>query len=136
MRAAMTSKADKLLQTTLQEPVCLIVISQGFPIPSDDGWMRTVAAGASPFHTILSVHVDGHIGFMENESFSYEAVGQLVTCPVCRDGVEHEHKPVLAMIRHQFNDTGTWVIRATTNEETHLRNNRMTWGTPWHQAKL
>ena len=136
MQAAITSKADKLRQTTLKEPVCLIVISQGFPIPSDDGWIRTIAAHASPFDTVLSVHIDGHIGFMENDSFSYEAVGQLVTCPLCRDDVTHEHRPVLAMIRHQFNDTGTWVIHATTNEETHLRNKQTTRGTLWHQAKL
>ena len=136
MQDAIRSKADKLRQNPLKEPVCLIVISQGFPIPNDDGWIAAALAEASLFDTVLSVHVDGHVGFMENESFSYEAVGQLVKCPLCPMGIEHEHKPVFTMIRHQFNEAGTWVIYATTNEETHLRNKHATRGEPWYQSKL
>ena len=136
VQAAISSKADKLLQNSFEEPVCLIVISQGFPIPTEVGWTRNVVAEASPFGAVLVVHVDGHIGFMENDSFSYEAVGQFITCPHCREDGAHNHTPVLSIIRHQFNDTGTWAIHATTNEEAHLRNKHITWGTPWHQAKL
>ena len=136
MQDAIRSKADKLRQSPLEEPVCLIVVSQGFPIPDDDGWIAAVLAEASLFDTVLSVHVDGYIGFMENDFFSYQGVGQFLKCPLCPEDVEHEHKPVFTMIRHQFNEAGTWVIHATTNEKTHRRNKHATWGTAWHQVKL
>ncbi len=107
MRDAIRSKADKLRQIPLEEPVCLIVISQGFPIPDDGRWIAAALAEASLFDTVLVVHVDGHIGFMENDSFSYQAVGQFVKCPLCPEDMEHEHKPVFTMVRHQFNEAGT-----------------------------
>ena len=136
MRDAVSSKAKKLRQNPPAEQVCLVVMAQGFPMPSDKKWVDSVLEEAALFDMVLSVHVDGHIGFIENESFSYESVGQLLKCPLCREEKDHRHKPVFAMIRHQFNEAGTWAIHATTNEQAHMRDKHATWGTIWHEAKM
>ena len=101
-------------------------------MPENEEYVSPTLEAASHFDMVLSVHVDGHIGFMENESFSYESVGKLLKCPLCNQGEEHPHAPVFAMIRHQFNDEGTWAIHGTTNEEAHMRAKQVVRSTPWH----
>ena len=134
-RDVVRAKAAKFRNTGLSDPVCLIIITQGFPLSSSVNYLEATMEEASHFDMVLSVHIDGHIGFMENESFSYESVATLLKCPLCNRRRKHRHTSVFTMIRHQFNDAGTWAIHGTTNRKAHLRVRQATWGTPWHHVE-
>ena len=91
---------------------------------------------ANGFDMILNVNVDGHIGFMENDSFSYQSVGRLLKCSLCAAKTKHNHTPVYAIIRHQFSHSGTWAIYGTTNHTSYIHARNKTGATRWHEIGL
>ena len=94
-------------------PTLLVVIAQGFPVPESIEWLKDLPEGASQFAMTLLVIIDGYIGTMENDSFSYQITGTFTRCPDCDDFSTHKHSSVFATVRHRFDQSGGWEIYGT-----------------------